>query len=68
LLSGPADGIYIEVDRGNGWVFLGIDTVPHFIDTTAFPAGGAVWKYRAIYIINDERTGDWGDTASIAVG
>jgi hypothetical protein len=45
-------GIRIEVDRGTGqWVFLDVDTKPHYQDP-ASPAPGTavVWKYRAIYL------------------
>ena len=63
------DGIEIEVDRGSGFVFLAIDTIPGYLDTAPLPAAGtsAVWKYRAIYRLNDERVGQWSDIASIGV-
>lgn len=62
-------GIRIEVDRGSGqWVFLDIDTKPHYQDP-ASPAPGAtvLWKYRAIYLKGDAVFGQWSDTVSIAV-
>jgi hypothetical protein len=60
--------LYIEVDRGTGpWQFLAVDMVPHFEDTTPV-AAHATWKYRAIYLINDERVGQWSDVVSVAVG
>jgi len=63
------DAIEIEVDRGSGFVFLAIDTVPDYADTAPLPAAGAsaVWKYRAIYRLDDERVGQWSDVASISV-
>jgi hypothetical protein len=63
------DAIEIEVDRGNGFVFLAIDTVPDYLDTAPLPAAGAsaAWKYRAIYRLNDDRVGQWSDMASISV-
>lgn len=67
--KGVFTGVRIEVDRGNGqWVFLAVDTEPHYIDT-ASPAAGtaAVWKYRAIYLEGDANFGQWSDTVSIAV-
>ncbi len=65
---GDADALYIEVDRGNGtWQFLAVDTVPHYTDTMPITTH-AIWKYRAIYLIRDERVGQWSDIVTIAVG
>ena len=63
------DSIEIEVDRGEGFVFLAIDTVPGYTDTAAMPAAGqsALWKYKAIYRLNDERVGQWSDVVSLPV-
>jgi hypothetical protein len=62
-------GVRIEVDRGNGaWVFLAIDTEPHYVDTlTLAPGTTALWKYRALYLDGDEPFGQWSDTVQIAV-
>ena len=67
--KGPFDGVEIEVDRGGGWVFLAVDTVPDYVDTAPLPAAGqgATWRYRAIYRLGDERTGQWSNVAVIAV-
>jgi hypothetical protein len=65
------DGIEFQVDRGDGkgFVFLAVDTIPDYTDTAALPAAGtsAVWKYKAIYRLNDERAGQWSDVVSVAV-
>ncbi len=64
------DGIEIWVDRGTGaFAFLTIDTVPDYLDTAPLPAAGvsAVWKYKAIYRLNDEQVGQWSDVATIGV-
>lgn len=63
-------GILIEKDGGNGFATLDKDYHPDFIDPTPLPPAGqgAVWKYRAIYLVNDEKTGKWSDTVSVAVG
>jgi hypothetical protein len=63
------DALRIEVDRGQGWQFLAIDTVPDYLDTAPLPAAGqsAVWKYRAIYLLDDQPAGQWSDPASLAV-
>ncbi len=60
------DGLEIHVDRGAGFGFLAIDTVPDYLDTAALPAAGAsaVWKYKAIYRLGDEEVGQWSDVAS----
>lgn len=62
-------GIEIHVDRGAGFVFLTIDSVPDYVDTQTPVAGQtALWKYKAIYRLNDERVGLWSDVVSVAVG
>jgi ribosome modulation factor len=63
------DALRIEVDRGQGWQFLAVDTVPDYLDTAPLPPPGqsAVWKYRAIYLLDDQPAGQWSDPASIAV-
>jgi hypothetical protein len=67
--KGGFTGVRIEVDRGNGqWVFLAVDTEPHYTDTLHLaPGTAAVWKYRAIYLNGDEQFGQWSDPVSIAV-
>ncbi len=68
--KGGFDGVEIMVDRGTGtFAFLAIDTVPDYLDTAALPAAGqsAVWKYKAIYRLNDEPVGQWSDVVSLAV-
>ncbi len=63
------DGIEIQVDRGTGFVFLAIDTIPGYTDTAPMPAAGqsALWKYKAIYRQGDDLVGQWSDVVSIAV-
>ena len=64
------DGILIEKDSGSGFVFLDKDSRPNFVDKSPMPAAGesALWRYRAMYLINDERVGNWSDIATISVG
>lgn len=63
------DGVEIQVDRGTGFVFLAVDTVPDYTDTEPMPAAGqsALWKYKAIYRQGDDRVGQWSDVVSIPV-
>lgn len=63
------DGVEIQVDRGAGFVFLAVDTVPNYTDTQPMPAAGqsALWKYKAIYRQGDDRVGQWSDVVSIPV-
>ncbi|HEY5232195.1 MAG TPA: hypothetical protein VIK35_01495 [Verrucomicrobiae bacterium] len=63
------DGIEIQVDRGAGFVFLAVDTIPGYTDTASMPAAGqsALWKYKAIYRQGDDRVGQWSDVVSIPV-
>ncbi len=67
-VKGDADAIHLETDKSNGkWELLAVDTVPHYTDTTPITTP-STWKYRAIYVINDEMVGQWSDVTSIAVG
>lgn len=64
------DAIAIYVSRSNStWELLAIDTVPNYTDTFALPANGqaAVWKYKAIYRLDDTNVGQWSDEVSITV-
>jgi len=64
------DSIEIWVDRGTGvFAFLAIDTVPNYTDTFALPAAGAtaIWKYKAIYRVDDAHVGMWSDVVSQTV-
>ena len=67
--KGPFDALEGWVDRGAGFVFLVIDTVPDYLDTAPLPAPGtsALWKYKTIYRLNDQQVGQWSDVVSIAV-
>lgn len=56
-----------KVDRGAGWVFLAVDTVPAFLDKSRLPKTPAVWKYRALYLKGDTLVGQWSATASVTV-
>ena len=63
------DSIEIQVDRGNGFGFLAIDSEPDYLDTAPLPAPGqsAVWKYKAIYRLHDEQVGQWSYVVTVAV-
>ena len=39
-----------------------------YVDTEPFPAGGAKWRYKAIFRADDARVGLWSDVAEITVG
>jgi hypothetical protein len=64
------DLLQIQVDRadGKGWVDLVHDTTPNYTDTAPFPANATVWKYRAIFHVNDAPVGLWSATVSVPVG
>ena len=64
--KGKTNGVRIESDKGSGWQFLAVDSVPHYVDTTPITTAGT-WRYRAIYIIADELVGQWSDTVTINV-
>jgi len=57
----------IEVDRGQGWGLLTIDTIPGYTDTTPLPTPGQKWKYRGIFVLDDAPIGQWSDVAEIMV-
>ncbi|PYI92548.1 MAG: hypothetical protein DME97_09530 [Verrucomicrobia bacterium] len=62
------DQLELEVDRGQGFGLLAIDTTPGYTDTQSFPAAPAKWTYRAIYRIGDNRVGQWSKPVSVTVG
>jgi hypothetical protein len=61
-----SDGIELHVDRGNGFVFLAVDTEPDYLDAAPLPPAGqsATWTYKAIYRKGDARAGQWSDPVS----
>ena len=69
--KGQMSGVEIQkLDEKGQWQFLAIDTVPNYTDTSALPPAGQPIKrtYRAIYILNDARYGQWSDAVSVTVG
>jgi len=60
--------VEIQVDRGSGWQMLAFDTTPGYDDTFAQPATVAMWKYRMIFRVEDERVGQWSAEVSVRVG
>lgn len=68
--KGGYDGIVIEKDSGAGFVVFDKDMRPNFIDPTPIPPASqsTVWRYRAMYLYNDGRVGNWSDIVSITVG
>ena len=68
--KGDADAIEIWADRGDGQGFrlATITSSVDYTDTSARPATGAVWKYKAIYRLRDTRVGEWSGEVSVAVG
>lgn len=65
-----ADGIDIYADYGNGqFVFVATDTKPNYDDMHPLPAAGqtAIWKYKAVYKLNDTQVGQYSDVVSVTV-
>ena len=58
----------LQVDRGQGWQLLAMDTTPNYTDTAPFPATPTKWKYRAIYRVGDAQVGVWSGVVEIVVG
>ena len=65
--KGFSEGLKIYVNRGSGYVLLALDTHPDYLDTFAMPATAATWKYKAVYIIDDEQVGLFSDEAEVQV-
>ena len=67
--KGKFDGILIEKDNGGGFITLDKDLHPNFIDLSPMPAQGesALWRYRAIYLLNDAKVGQWSDIVTTSV-
>ena len=63
------DALEIWVDRGEGndFVKLDVDTKPNYMDSTELPEKAALWKYKAIYRMDDKIVGHWSDVVSITV-
>lgn len=66
--KGMMESIEIQKDSGTGWQLLAVDTRPNYTDTTPFPTPPAMWKYRAIYTKDSQRTGQWSNVAEISGG
>lgn len=66
------EGIKLFVDRndGKGFVYLWRITGTVYTDKQELPAGqnSAVWKYKAIYVVNDIEVGFYSDEMSVVVG
>jgi len=67
--KGKFQGVEIWKDSGNGFVKLDRDMRPDYIDKSPLPAAGvsAVWRYKMIYLMNDEVAGSWSDLVSVTV-
>jgi len=44
------------------------DTTPNYTDSAPQPATQAIWKYKAIYRIDDQQAGQWSQEVSVVVG
>jgi hypothetical protein len=61
--------LWRDCGDGKGFVQLNITTNTDYADNSPMPAPGvsAVWKYKAIYRLNDQQVGQWSDVATIGV-
>lgn len=65
-----ADALELEADHGEGsFKLMNIRMSSGYRDSTPLPAPGtaAVWKYRGIYLIRDERVGHWSQVLEVGV-
>ncbi len=58
----------LQVDRGQGWVPLAVDTTPNYTDTMELPTVLTKWHYRGIYNVDGARVGQWSAVVTIVVG
>lgn len=67
--KGKYEGVEIWKDNGSGFAKLDRDMKPDYIDKTELPKAGttALWKYKMIYLLNDEPIGNWSDVVSVTV-
>jgi len=67
--KGKYQGVEIWKDSGQGFVKLDRDMKPDYIDKSNLPAVGtsAMWKYKMIYLLNDEISGNWSDVVAVTV-
>jgi hypothetical protein len=64
-----SDGIEVWKDKGQGFYHAGNDTKSPWIDKDDLPAAGqsAVWKFKIIYLIDDEPVGDYSAVIEVSV-
>ena len=67
--KGTQEAVEIQVDRGDGvFTLLAIDTHPNYMDTAPLPETPARWRYRASYVRDAKRIGNWSSVSQILVG
>jgi hypothetical protein len=68
-VKGDSDGVEIWKDDGTGYKKLDRDNKSPYVDKSDLPAVGqsAVWKYKMIYLLDDETTGDYSAEISVTV-
>lgn len=61
--------IWKDAGEGAGWKKLDRDMRPDFIDKSPLPPAGVakVWRYKMIYLFNDDQVGGWSEEATITV-
>jgi len=64
-----ADSIHLYADHndGRGYVFVANITRREYLDIIQTPAQPTVWKYKAIFVLNDEEVGLFSDEVKVTV-
>jgi hypothetical protein len=64
-----SDGIEVWKDKGQGWYHAGNDTKSPWPDKEDLPPAGqsAIWKYRIIFIVDDEPVGEYSAVITVLV-
>jgi len=67
--KGKFQGVEIWKDTGKGFQKLDRDMIPDYLDKSPLPPEGqsVVWRYRMIYLVNDEPIGSWSEVVSVTV-
>ncbi|EIP97047.1 hypothetical protein OpiT1DRAFT_01475 [Opitutaceae bacterium TAV1] len=67
-VKGRADGVYLEVNRGEGWQIVGtLITGAVWDDPTPLPPSVTEWRYRATYVSRNQTVGNLGPDLILSV-
>jgi hypothetical protein len=59
--------IWVDRDDDKGFVLCEVDIKPNYTDEYPLPVKAALWRYKAIYRLDNKAVGKWSDIVSITV-